>query len=418
MQFVTDITREQFIEYSKNADKNNYLQTIEMADLKMKRGYDIYFIGLKNEANEIVYATLLTRIKIRIGYVFNIAGFEIEPMIDQFHFFIAKLKQFVKRNQGTYLVIDPNVALKVVDNEGNKLSDDKNETDKLFLKEKFTWEKPTTGFNENGNPFWIYIKDIQGMNEKSLEDSYHKSAKYYLKKNKQFGIEVRSISYEELPIFKEITEATSERRNFHDKSLSYYQEMYKLYGDNAKFLIAELNIKKYIESLIKQQQQLEKQIEKINDYLSVNTDTQKMSHKKKENQKRELISQASTYDKRIEEAQAMQKNAKNDLLVLACALFITCPQETIYLFSGTVEEYKNLYAPFLIQDHMLKYSVANQVPKYNFYGIEGVFDGTDGILKFKEAFNGVAVELMGEFTYISSPLKYKLYFFLKKLLGR
>ena len=48
MQFVTNITREQFIAYSKNAAKNNYLQMIEMADLKMKRGYDIYFIGLKN----------------------------------------------------------------------------------------------------------------------------------------------------------------------------------------------------------------------------------------------------------------------------------------------------------------------------------------------------------------------------------
>lgn len=418
MRFVTDITRKQFIEYSKNAKKNNYLQTIEMADLKIKRGYDLYFVGLKNETNDIVYATLLTRIKIRIGYVFNIAGFEVEPMIEQFDLFMAKLKQFVKQNQGTYLVINPNIAHKVVDNEGNKISDDKNETEKLFLKENFTWEKPTTGFNENGNPFWIYVKDIQGMDEKSLEDSYHKSAKYYLKKNKQFGIEVRSISYEELPIFKEITEATSERRNFHDKSLSYYQEMYKIYGDNAKFLIAELNVKNYIESLFKQQQQLEKQIEKINEYLRVNTDAQKMSHKKKENQKRELTSQAETYDKRIAEAQAMQKNAKDDCLVLACALFITCPQETIYLFSGTVEEYKNLYAPFLIQDYMLKYSVANHVPKYNFYGIEGVFDGTDGILKFKEAFNGVAVELMGEFTYISSPLKYKLYFFLKKLLAR
>lgn len=418
MQFVTEITREQFVTYSKNADKNNYLQTIEMADLKMKRGYDIYFVGLKNETDDIIYVTLLTRIKIKIGYVFNVAGFEVEPIVEHFNFFMSKLKQFVKQNQGTYLVIDPNSAHKVVDNEGNKISEDKNGIDRLFLEENFTWKKPTTGFNENGNPFWIYIKDIKGMNEKSLEDSYHKSAKYYLKKNKQFGIEIRSISYEELNIFKEITEATSERRHFQDKSLSYYQEMYKIYGDNAKFLIAELNVKKYIESLFKQQKQLENQIEKINEYLSINTDIQKMSHKKKENQKRELTSQVETYNKRIKEADDMQKNAKNDRLVLACALFITCPQETIYLFSGTVEAYKNLYAPFLIQDHMLKYSVANQVPKYNFYGIEGVFDGTDGILKFKEAFNGVAVELMGEFTYISSPLKYKVYFFLKKLLAR
>ena len=44
---------------------------------------------------------------------------------------------------------------------------------------------------------------------------------------------------DELSIFKEITsKLTSDRREYSDKSLHYYQDFYDAFGDNADFMVA------------------------------------------------------------------------------------------------------------------------------------------------------------------------------------
>ena len=55
---------------------------------------------------------------------------------------------------------------------------------------------------------------------------------------------------------------------------------------------------------------------------------------------------------------------------------------------------------------------------YNFLGITGEFDGSDGVLRFKQNFNGYIVRKMGTFRYYPSPIKYKFIQGIKKLLGR
>ncbi|WP_366535480.1 peptidoglycan bridge formation glycyltransferase FemA/FemB family protein, partial [Streptococcus pneumoniae] len=53
-----------------------------------------------------------------------------------------------------------------------------------------------------------------------------------------------------------------------------------------------------------------------------------------------------------------------------------------------------------------------------FLGIQGIFDGSDGVLRFKQNFNGYIVRKAGTFRYHPSPLKYKAIQLLKKIVGR
>jgi len=99
-------------------------------------------------------------------------------------------------------------------------------------------------------------------------------------------------------------------------------------------------------------------------------------------------------------------------------LFIEQPQEMNYLYSGTYEEYMDYYGPYQIQDLMINRAVEHGIKRYNFYGIAGKFDGTDGVLGFKTAFNGYARQLVGNFTMPVNPIKYKIYRLLKTLIGR
>ena len=102
-------------------------------------------------------------------------------------------------------------------------------------------------------------------------------------------------------------------------------------------------------------------------------------------------------EKRLTEAAEYAKDG--DVLPAAASLFVEHARETVYLFSGSVEKYKPFYASALIQhDAMLHLCVERGVTRYNFYGINGVFDDPEdegrGVLEFKQGFNGYVEELM------------------------
>ena len=113
----------------------------------------------------------------------------------------------------------------------------------------------------------------------------------------------------------------------------------------------------------------------------------------------------------------IEKYGEKDL-VLAGSLFIYMPQETTYLFSGSYTEFNKFYAPALLQKYVMLESIKRGIPKYNFLGIQGIFDGSDGVLRFKQNFNGYIVRKAGTFRYYPSPIKYKAIQLLKKILGR
>ena len=55
---------------------------------------------------------------------------------------------------------------------------------------------------------------------------------------------------------------------------------------------------------------------------------------------------------------------------------------------------------------------------YNLLGVTGHFDGSDGVLRFKQNFNGYIVRKMGTFRYYPRPLRYKFLNTIKKILRR
>ena len=109
----------------------------------------------------------------------------------------------------------------------------------------------------------------------------------------------------------------------------------------------------------------------------------------------------------------IENNGEEDI-VLAGSLFVYMPQETTYLFSGSYTEFNKFYAPALLQKYIMLESIKRGIPKYNFLGIQGIFDGSDGVLRFKQNFNGYIVRKAGTFRYHPSPLKYKAIQLVKK----
>ncbi|KXT84307.1 tRNA-dependent lipid II-Ala--L-alanine ligase [Streptococcus sp. DD11] len=178
-------------------------------------------------------------------------------------------------------------------------------------------------------------------------------------------------------------------------------------------MIASLNFQDYLSHLENDQQKLGQRIQKLEADLEKNPQSEK-----KKNQLREISSQFATFETRKTEAQDLIAKYGNQDQILAASLFIYSPQEATYLFSGSYPEFNKFYAPALLQEYVMTESIKKGIPFYNFLGIMGIFDGSDGVLRFKQNFNGYIVRKMGTFRYYPNPLKFKVLSLLKKLLGR
>ena len=310
------------------------------------------------------------------------------------------------------MLVKPYETYQTFDSQGNPIDAEKKSIIQGLTDLGYQFDGLTRGY-PGGEPDWLYYKDLTELTEKNLLKSFSKKGKPLVKKAETFGIRLKKLKREELSIFKNITKETSERREYSDKSLEYYEHFYDSFGEQAEFLIASLNFSDYMSKLQGEQSKLEEILDKLRLDLSKNPHSEK-----KQNQLREYSSQFETFEVRKAEARDLIEKYGEEDIVLAGSLFVYMPQETTYLFSGSYTEFNKFYAPALLQKYIMLESIKRGIPKYNFLGIQGIFDGSDGVLRFKQNFNGYIVRKAGTFRYHPSPLKYKAIQLFKKIVGR
>ena len=408
---LTILTKEEFQAYSDQVSSRSFMQSVQMGDLLEKRGARIVYLALKQEG-EIQVASLVYSLPMLGGLHMELNSGPIYTQQDALSVFYAELKEYAKQNGALELLVKPYEIYQTFDSEGNPIDDEKKSIIQVLTDLGYQFDGLKTGY-PGGEPDWLYYKDLNELTEKTLINSFSKKGKPLVKKADTFGIQLKKLNREELSIFKNITKETSERREYSDKSLEYYEHFYDSFGEQAEFLIATLNFSEYLSKLQSEQSKLEEILDKLRLDLSKNPHSEK-----KQNQFREYSSQFETFEVRKAEARDFIEKYGEEDIVLAGSLFVYMPQETTYLFSGSYTEFNKFYAPALLQKYIMLESIKRGIPKYNFLGIQGIFDGSDGVLRFKQNFNGYIVRKAGTFRYHPSPLKYKAIQLFKKILGR
>ena len=221
------------------------------------------------------------------------------------------------------------------------------------------------------------------------------------------GVKIRELGREELGIFKKITESTSNRRNFSDRPLSYYEQMYDLFTPKAeiKFLLAEAQLE---DSSLQHCAGPDSHFDNGHGRVSGT-----------EIPGRDRLTRCKNDDRGPSTLQATISSCTP----LSVAMFMLYGDEVIYLYSGSDEKYmKDYNAQYLIQWHMIKYATEHKFKTYNFYGIQGLPDKSSqdyGIYDFKKGFtseaNGRVIELVGAYEAPVSPVFYHLHHLLSKL---
>lgn len=245
----------------------------------------------------------------------------------------------------------------------------------------------------DGSPDYQFVKDLSAFfsgKEVDLLKSFNQNAQRKIKKGNDMGIRVRTVKRQELKEFKKLTLETSERQDFSDMSLEYYDAFYDAFSENAEFLTSEID--------------LDNSIKKLTDLIESYSTSKKNNKQKIE----------SLY-KEKEMLEQIKKESKSNVIQLANMIIVYLDEQAIYFLGGSSTKYQKIPGAFMIQFEAMKRALQKNIPSYNFFGVQGNFDGSDGVLRFKKNFNGYIIQKVGAFIYYPHPGKYKIIQFLKQI---
>ncbi|VTS13101.1 aminoacyltransferase [Streptococcus pseudoporcinus] len=409
MPLVT-LTEAAFEAFASTVKERYFEQSTNMNTLLKKRGYTTELKGFEDKQGKLQVAALIFSTPVAGGIHMEI---HYGPLfLDESYLvpFLKELKKDAKANKVIEFVVKPYAHYQVFDDHGNPQTTVDQDHIDLLTHIGFEHTKPKVGYTSYD---WHYVKDLTGITEKNLINSFSKKGKPLVKKAKTFGIKVKALTKDELPLFKAVTSSTSDRREYDDKPLEYYEYFYDSFKDKAQFLVATLNFKDYYANLEKDQATLRAKLDKLENDLIKNPKSEK-----KQNQHREFSSQFQTFEVRKAEAQELITKYGDQDVILAGALFVFTQQEVTYFFSGSYSEFNKFYAPTILQEYVMLEAIKRGIKRYNLLGISGYFDGSDGVLGFKQNFKGHVECTVGTFTYYPNPVKHKLIKSIKKLLKR
>ena len=405
------LSREDYEILNTRFKERSFMQTVEMADLLEKRGFDITFLGLETDG-AIQVAGVLYSMPMTGGLHMEINSGPASTSTAYLSEFYKELKAYAKENGAFELIVKPYDTYQSFDNHGNPNDDEKPELISCLTDLGYSYDGLQTGY-PGGEPDWHYVKDLSGLTPETLRKSFSKKGRPLVNKTNSFGIRVRKLTRDELHIFKEITASTSERREYTDKPLDHYEAFYDSFGDKCEFVIATINFQDYLKNMQAGHDKIAADLAVLNQKIAEGVNSAKVNK-----QKAQLDKQISTFDVRLKEAKELiQKHGSEDV-VLAGSLFVYTPQEAVYLFSGSYTEFNKFYAPVALQEHVMMEALKRGINFYTFLGIQGIFDGSDGVLRFKQNFNGYIVRKMGTFRYYPRPMLHKIIAIAKKILRR
>ena len=412
MNFVT-LEPEEFRKFADKCPYKSFYQTPEIAKLREQNGWVPYYFGVVEAGrpssedrklgrtalsvseedgasaspSKIVAAAMVVARPTFLGKsTYYCPG---GPLLDYedaalTSFFFKHLRHYAKTHNGYLLHIEPYYELIQRDRSGEVVAGGFNHTQAL----KNLKNAGLTPCVTSDEPKYAFVLDLNNRTPDTLFKQFKQNTRNLIHRAENKGVKVRELKREELGIFKQITESTSHRRNFQDKPLSYYQQMYDLFHKKGqvKFLVAE---------------------------VEVGAEESKNIHSRHFATNEEQVSEGSP----VTTGRAERVEDESFLTPLSAAMFMLYGDEVTYLFSGSDEKYMKEYnAQYLIQWHMISHAAKHKFKRYNFYGLQALPNKSKqgyGLYTFKKGFasdnQGHVTELLGAHEAPVNTTFYALY---------
>lgn len=388
---IKEISKETYDNYLKQIKINSFLQASQMSKVLETNNCKTEFLALVDDKEILAVALAIVR-KVFLGVRIDLMTGAISTEPKNEYIFYDKLKDYVKQENCLKLVVKPDKNYCTLDQEGNIIQTLDSTCFDNMKKIGYIVNDGSVTTTE-GSPDYQFVKDLSDFfpfKEADLLKSFNQNAQRKIKKGNDMELTVRSVNRQELKEFKKLTLETSERQDFSDMPLEYYDAFYEAFSENAEFLTSEIDLDNSIKNLTVLLEEFSK---------SKKTNKQRIESLNKE---KEMLEQ-------------IKKESKSNVIQLANMIIVYLDEQAIYFLGGSSTKYQKIPGAFMIQFEAMKRVIQRNIPSYNFFGVQGNFDGSDGVLRFKKNFNGYIIQKVGSFIYYPYPGKYKTIQFLKNI---
>lgn len=410
---LKNIEKEKFDKFVEgHKTKSHFLQSLSWGEFsKVKKKLTPYYLGLVNEDDEIVAATLLLEKKLPMNFSYFYAprGFVVDYKKKELvKTMTKKIVEFIKNKKAIFLKIDPDIIRKSINYKGEEIKN--KDYDEIFntLKEAgFKHQGYTKNF-ETMQPRYTFRIDLtQSLDE--IEEHFSKTTKQRIAKALKLETEVTIGTQSDIKEFYHLMTLTESRKDFISYDEDYYETLYEIFNGNetskATLFLGKVHIIKTIKAL-------EKNLKTINNQISIlPIDNLSKSAKAKLT---ELTKQKENIQKEIEKYKEYKKEYGNEL-TLSAHMIIEYGDKAWVLYAGNHNILSETYANYNTYFEHIKYCKNKGLKIYDQFGTIGDLSKNNprlGLHEFKKKFGGDYVEFMGEWDYITN---YPMYLVFTKL---
>lgn len=410
---LQNLEKEKFDEYVKNhKTKSHFLQSVSWGELaKVKKNLTPYYLGLVDEKNNIVGATLLLQkhLPLNMCYFYAPRGFVIDfKKKEILQVFTNKIVDFAKKKKAIFIKIDPDIIRNSINYLGEE---NKNKDYELIFNNIKSCGFKHKGYTKNfetSQPRYSFRIDLNQSIEE-IENHFSKTTKQRIAKSLKLDTEVTIGTKKDIPEFYHLMTLTETRKDFISYDEDYYQTLYEIFNGNensaATLFLGKINIIKTINSL-------EKNLKNINSQISIlPIDNLSKSAKAK---LKELTKQKENTKNEIEKYKKYKKEYGNDI-TLSAHMIIEYGDKAWVLYAGNHNILSETYVNYNTYFEHIKYCKNKGIKIYDQFGTIGDLSKDNpliGLHEFKKKFGGDYVEFLGEFDYV---LNKPLYFAFTKL---
>lgn len=340
MNIIT-LTEIQFKNYSRIHSKRNYLQSIEYANLEKEKGYTPQYIGMIDDNNNLVAASLILSKKIIGKYYFGYipGGYLIDyNNYDLLNNFTNLLKDYLNKLNYVYVSITPLATIKITNKMKNVIYNNDNIISNLeklgYKKSKKSSITTNLCLKTNGNT-------------KKTYDNFSRFVKRNIRENELKGITVYKGEEKDLDVFYKLIQ----KKTNYDKK--YYSDFFKYFdNENNKFEIyfahldTSVYLKNYNTLLNKEKTTNDNLSKKILDINIKNKDY--LINKKIASDK--LIEKYNTEIKKA----ILLNNLYKDGIIAACVAIIKTNNKINFLVEGYEEKIRDIRASYSIKWEIIK----------------------------------------------------------------
>lgn len=397
MHIIT-LTEKQYNNYSQIHSKRNYKQTIEYANMMQKKDYNKLYLGLIDDKNNVIGATLiLEKIinrKYKIGYAPNgfLIDFQNSTLLNNF---TIELKKYLTKLNFIYLRLNPIFPYRIFDKNNLVIKCYPNILD----------EMKNLGYIHQGfEPNFKRFNAILNI-ENSLNDTYKKfnrNIKRKINDGKLMGITFgKSDNIEEF--YKLISKKSK-------KNITYYQELQKSFNnEHNKFELyfskinPEIFLNNYHDLLTKEKEKNYKLQEKIKDKNVIKT-------KKLVNEKMYSDKLINKYQNQVIKASNIYSKYPNGLVIGSCAIIKT--NNTIYFIEeGYNDKLRGIYSLSILKWEIIKKYYKLGYNLFNLGSIPPTKNNDNkyyGLYLSKTGFNPKIYEYSGTFDLVINKYIYAI----------